>query len=306
MKILVFCKIYILSFTILNIISLEDFNSCNSDSYYDLSSYECKSCPENEVPSIDSKYIIYIYILYNKLFQELSCVCDSLSIISYLNNEETDESIISNLIKIKSCIRCPSGQVASRNHKLCMGCSEGISESYKDCICQSGYVIIEQNSETGEYLDEKICKECPEGTYPGESTNKGIYNCAPCEYGKIYNKNTIPWRCECDINLYSEYGGECLNKDEANFLNTQFPTASASSVTMVDSEVALSEINISESDPISYLYLKSGFNCLKSSDIKSCQTLANLCVLHIYDFRKIPCSLFKFINDLLPSLPNKK
>ena len=38
--------------------SLSDIKSCLSTQYYDLTSYECILCPQNQIPSYDSKYII--------------------------------------------------------------------------------------------------------------------------------------------------------------------------------------------------------------------------------------------------------
>ena len=204
---------------------------------------------------------------------------------------------------------CSNGQVANREKTKCMTCPKGISSTNGDCQCESGFAIQEKDSD-GNYLDGKICLQCPEGQYQGNTPNIPVYECAKCPENKIYNKNTIPWKCECDVTNYIEYGGECLDKIEANFLNSEFATAAASSILMSDAETinpfVLTQETISESDTIQYFYLKSAFKCLKEQDNKSCQILANICVLQLYDLQTVPCQLYKFINDKQEAIKNQK
>ena len=68
----------------------------------------------------------------------------------------------------------------------------------------------------------------------------------------------------------------------------------------------LTQETISESDTIQYFYLKSAFKCMKEQDIKSCQILANICVLQLYDLQTVPCQLYKFINDKQDAIKNQK
>lgn len=288
----------ILIFTIISIIkyisSFSDFKSCTANQYYDLSEFECKACPSNQIPTIDSKL--------NYLYLELSCECAMNAIEVFSSNSAL--SSFGNIAQTKTCSACPTGQVASRDKTTCLGCLNGISQVTGDCDCPVGSVI-EEKDPNGDYYQQKICKECLGDTYPGLQ-KVPVYECTPCPYKKVYNKNTSPWRCECDVTKYSEHGGECFDNVEANFLNTRYSSASASAVSFLDSEIDQAEISISSSDPINYLYLKSGYKCLKDRDIKSCQTLANICVLHLYDLRKTPCDLFRYISQLKNPLPNKK
>lgn len=191
-----------------------------------------------------------------------------------------------------------------------MSCSSGIDSSTGDCKCDQGYKISEINPITGEVLTTKVCVKCPTDEFLYLGTNTPIYECTICPPGKILNKNTIPWICECDSNLYTQFGNECFSKNEANILNTVYPSSGATSVLMTDAEttnplVLISE-TISESSTIKEFYFKSGFNCLKSKDRKMCQILANICVLEMYSLKSEVCKLYKFINDLQPAMSNKE
>ncbi len=46
------------------------------------------------------------------------------------------------------------------------------------------------------------------------------------------------------------------------------------------------------SAPMEHLYLKNAVGCTVYKDIKSCQSLANLCVLNLYNEQSLPCILF--------------
>ena len=47
----------------------------------------------------------------------------------------------------------------------------------------------------------------------------------------------------------------------------------------------------------SYLYLKSAMNCQRYQNPQACQTLANLCVLTMYDEQQTACELYKQITE---------
>lgn len=66
------------------------------------------------------------------------------------------------------------------------------------------------------------------------------------------------------------------------------------------------QFTIASSDTIDYLYLKSGYECMKYSTPISCQILANLCVLQLYDQNNPICKLYNYINNLKPSIPGSE
>lgn len=201
--------------------------------------------------------------------------------------------------------------MSSSDRTTCQSCpsAEGISPSTGDCNCSQGYAITEKDS-NGHYLTTKQCTQCNEGAYQYLGENTPVYECKRCPLRKIYDTNTTPWNCECATDFYVEFGGECFERVEANYLNTLYPSSGATSVLMSDAETdqprVLTSETISDSATIRELYFKSAFKCLKFNNKKACQTLANLCVLQMYNLQNVVCKAYQFINNLRDSLENKK
>lgn len=103
-------------------------------------------------------------------------------------------------------------------------------------------------------------------------------------------------------------GDICIPLQDSIFFTTTYPVNTAKSLTFDFAETSDplqdSVISVASSDTIEYLYLKSGYKCLKESDIESCQTLANICVLQLYDLENSACKLYKYINSLKPNVEN--
>lgn len=238
----------------------------------------------------------------------MSCKCSNNSIKTFSQNNQI--IYFDQISQTKTCNKCPLNMIASRDESTCQSCfNVTISGNTGDCDCKSGFVILEKDI-NNLFLNSKLCSECAKGSYQFINENTPLYECKQCPPKMIYNTNTIPWSCECDSNFYVEFGGECFDKIEANFLNTQFPSSGASSVLLTDAETeqpkVFSSVTISESNVIKELYFKSGYRCLKEKHKKSCQTLANLCVLQMYNLQSEVCKLYKFINDLQPPIENMK
>ncbi len=248
---------------------------------------------------------LIVSLLFKLLYKELSCICASNAIEAF--SADNNLSVFP-FAKTKTCTLCPSGSVASKDHTTCMKCPSDISTTTGDCVCPSGNKIVEKDS-LGNYLSQKQCVQCPIGQYQG-NTNFPIYDCAQCPPNMLYNNNTTPWTCECDTNKFISSGGECLDKVEATFFNTDFSSTSASAVQMSFAETTdpnvFTQETISQSDVIQYYYFKSGYKCLKELDNKSCQILANICVLQLYDTQSTACKLYDFINNLQKTIPNEE
>ena len=57
----------------------------------------------------------------------------------------------------------------------------------------------------------------------------------------------------------------------------------------------LSQVSVVISDTYNYLYYDSAVGCRQYRNPQKCQTLANLCVLQMYNERIIVCSLYQSI-----------
>jgi hypothetical protein len=170
-----------------------------------------------------------------------------------------------------------------------------------ECVCSQGYFIQENDLLVSDIpLPQKKCVECPKETFPGPEGP--VYQCKACGYGKIYDKNRNPWECICDMTSFITAGDICLPINESIFLTTNYPINTAKSISMNYAETADplqdSTISVSSSDTLDFLYLKSGYKCLKESNIESCNALANICVLQMYDQNNPACKLYNYINGL--------
>ncbi len=167
-------------------------------------------------------------------------------------------------------------------------------------MCPEGHALQEREILSGKLLETKICNLCPNETFPGPTGP--VYSCQACEYGKVYDKNRNPWECQCDLSRFVSAGDICIPLFESLLITGSFPVNTAKSLTFTLAEtndpLQDSVISVASSDTIEFLYLKSGYKCLKESDIQSCNALANICVLQMYDKENSACMLYNYINGL--------
>lgn len=163
-----------------------------------------------------------------------------------------------------------------------------------------------EKDRAGDYLSTKECYECPTGTYPGPSGP--VYACVACPEGMSYDTSQNPWKCTCDLTLYIASGGTCVSISESQTITSNYPVNSAKTIQFTDEELQNSSdgtITIN-SDTIDYLYLNSGYQCLKDVNSRYCQILANLCVLQMYDQTNVVCKLYLYLNNLRPTVANSE
>jgi hypothetical protein len=157
-------------------------------------------------------------------------------------------------------------------------------------------VVLEKNS-SGEYLDSKECFKCADNTYPGPPLP--VYNCKACPDGQTYDKTSTPWKCSCVLSNQVAAGDECLPLSDSQIITNLYPVIVAKSLTFNNIETADSNVDsaltIANSDTIEFLYLKSAYHCISNLEAKSCQVLANLCVLQLYDQNNPICKLYQYI-----------
>jgi meckelin len=212
-------------------------------------------------------------------------------------------TISTNNIQLPKCEKCPNGAAASLDRSRCIICPQGVDLSSGECLCPANSAVIEKDI-AGSYLTTKQCLICPLGSFPGPS--QPVYSCKACPIGKIYDTNVKPWKCSCDLASFVTAGDTCISITESQFITTNYPVNIAKSLSFNNEETLDKNIDgqltIASSDTIDYLYLKSGYECMKYSNPISCQILANLCVLQLYDLNNPICKLYNYINNLKPSI----
>lgn len=146
-------------------------------------------------------------------------------------------------------------------------------------------------------LSSKRCDACNAIAYQGPPTNV-ITTCQPCpQVGQKYNLQSDPYKCECD-----EPNGWVASNDESSqcFLKTELDQADLPDYSdgviyynqiMQDNEVL--QVYPFYSQTMRDLYIGAAMGCQVDRNEKSCQQLANLCVLNMYAERSPVCVLLR-------------
>ncbi len=191
-----------------------------------------------------------------------------------------------------------------------MSCQLGIEINPEtgECDCPENHAILEKNITTNTYFNTKICELCPEGTFPGPTGP--VYACEACSKGKVYDTNLNPWACTCNKTITIEAGDYCVPIQGSQLITSTYPPNIAKSLQFgnlenIDKGVD-GVVTIANSDTFDQLYLKNGYECLQNINAKSCQVLANLCVLQMYDYESQACRLYNYINDLRPPVKTQQ
>jgi len=143
------------------------------------------------------------------------------------------------------------------------------------------------------------CITCPAGTYPGEG-----WECKKCNgYGREYKQTAAGWLCGCKTG-FKEEGQSCIADADFNDLvaNSQVSQAKVVQFTeVISTNGELVQIGNVKSDVFNNHFAAAAAGCWKHNDRKSCQVLANLCVLTLYDMNHESC---RFYNDLAEKSQN--
>jgi hypothetical protein len=116
----------------------------------------------------------------------------------------------------------------------------------------------------------------------------------------VYNPATSPWQCECSDGWVSA-GSTCVSKESSEKLENErggvYYSDAKYKVTyynLIDAEGEVEESpETIDSAVYRELYIASAIGCLDDGNPQACQTLANLCVLQLYDETTAACMLFK-------------
>ena len=90
----------------------------------------------------------------------------------------------------------------------------------------------------------------------------------------------------------------CVTDAQAAAISTDYPTESAREIdysSVETSSGSISSISVANSNTFSYLFLDAAVGCNSNKDPAKCNTLANLCVLQLYNEQATVCQLFQFL-----------
>lgn len=238
--------------------------------FYDTSLMACSACGSNKVASSD----------YSE------CIC-SLGLVKSVETRD---------LTLFECTSCTSG-VPSSDQYECQLCPSSILNA--ECVCSTSEIIDEFSDDTN-YLATKVCVACTSATYPGP----GNYECEKCPDPNM-TRNPSTYECECDAKTYYVSQDSCVSQTAAGDIIKAYPIDQSVVVTYTDLQTASGVVSKDvSSDTFLYYYLKAAYNCDVVLDVNSCQTLANLCVLQLYNVNTEVCQLYKSITASRSNITN--
>jgi hypothetical protein len=215
---------------------------------------------------------------------------------------------------LPTCKECTTGTAPSQDKSACLKCTDA-SVAYNrkgHCQCKTaGYLIqtfdalVAGKERTGAFT----CGKCAEGSFRGP-LEAPIYECQACQVeGMGYDANTPlsranvqGWDCACGKGTaFKRWGGDylpagekCLRKADVDVTAEQYQASVSIEYRAVQQSTTVGETKISgyslaTSDTFVRLQLSAAVGCFmvtsklpdgaKVRDAKSCEVLANLCVL---------------------------
>jgi meckelin len=223
-----------------------------------------------------------------------------------------------------TCLACPSGTVSKKDRSGCIACgSTTLGISSNECVCANStkFALVE-TEQTGFALSRKECIRCPNGTRvflaPVTVSSTLVrpldpYSCQSC--GDINAILDADGTCSCasgfvnpSVTFLSNGLTKCIsNADilsafsvstvaggsagpsaasyQVNFYNIQSSATGSATGTQVGKASLYFQHNL----------ITAAVGCFKykvGGDSEPCQSLANLCVLQLYDSSTAACSLF--------------
>lgn len=206
-----------------------------------------------------------------------------------------------------SCIKCEDGSAPNRWRSKCVPCDNSFKVK-KDGVCkcsEDDFEVMQDIAEDGSELDKLKCLSCPGEMYPGLGlSHLGVltdpnWACKKCEDPlKVYKGDTVR-ECTCKDG-YKPLGKTCIIEADFVELDTEVGDMTAALSVKYKSllDVAgkpLDKVEAIQSKTMTENFAPSAIGCKKYKRPEDCQTLANLCVLTLYDQTSAPC---KFLNKL--------
>ncbi|KAI3630481.1 hypothetical protein MIR68_011916 [Amoeboaphelidium protococcarum] len=232
-------------------------------------------CPQNQVFYPSS--FLCADCPSNQVIKNGKCLCES----GYIPSGTSSQ-----------CLKCPSGQTNSNDFKFCLQCPT------PSCQCPAGQVLVDRNA-AGIPLAVAQCISCPTSYYSGSNSS-----CTYCGDDNAAYSN-ITWTCQCSPPFYQTVqNGTCIPQAFFDQISTRFDVSTMNAVTFsIYDGVKQSKIS-HPSQLINNLLLKVIYECQTELNVESCQSLANLCALTLYDSSSVPCQSYTDITRLRsPSQP---
>ena len=162
----------------------------------------------------------------------------------------------------------------------------------------------------------KECVQCPSGqavigadlTTMGRVYTADKYSCASCPDPNMYFTNSDPKRCECPSDMVAkgkETVGEMYCVSSTSAITTSYEVEYFNVQTSVDA-AATSSYSVSNSDILEHYLDWAYYNCYADNFVltsitpqiqRACQTIANLCVMQLYDNDHIACEKYDSIKN---------
>ena len=202
-----------------------------------------------------------------------------------------------------SCTACDATAelVASSDKSTCLPCDADSNAVYNASTLQC------QCPADNEYLvdleDEIACNPCPTDHAVSLSTGNR-YECLLCESPKfIDSANKFQCRCPADTHVSTLSGDGCVTLENATYISNIYDLTASTAISYPTATIAHSEL-------FEHYFLDSAVRCKLYSDMTSCQILANLCALTLFNKQHNSCQLFIEISDgtdaVSHSFPNWK
>lgn len=277
---------------------------CAANLYFDSTSLGCQSCGSSLSARVPSNTSQNVYSMPS------ACVCNA----GYQSVAAgACDLTLSAGCTADTCNSCLSGgQAASSDRTKCLNCgpgTAGLDLAAGECSCPTGYALTETTA-TGVPLGYKDCVQCPNGTRVFMNALGGRksdpYACQGC--GDANSQISATGVCSCNSG-YTQAGVtalagnsiKCLLQASADAIASRYPVATASTVNFfsIQTSATGAATGISRGLVSAYLqhyFLAAAVGCRgykPGQDAAPCQSLANLCVLQMYDTTSSVCQIYQ-------------
>lgn len=305
----------------LDVINGETIKTCQSlgFDYFDSTSHDCQTCYGDGI-TVDKTNL-------NILGDSTQCTCKSGFYQSYkdcsnvcafkrslslcLTIFEQDQS--GNCISF-SCTSCQSSSslnsTSYSDRSGCVVCGNstlGVSPITLDCQCPDDQVLVESDN-VGNKLSEKQCLVCPaqkavikfDTTVAGVYYSADLYSCRACPdplMTMTLSLSSSSYVCSCPSS-YILTGVAAIEPQSCTetSLARDYQALALQSAPLVTYYSYKSTVVLSQT--ILHYFTRAASYCAYyggAQDNRYCQTLANLCVLQLYDDSTIVCQTFQSI-----------
>ena len=169
----------------------------------------------------------------------------------------------------------------SLDRSSCLPCDAATHATYNatslQCDCDAANQYLADSD------DGKSCNPCP-ASHALSPSSGNRYECELCEPPKVIDASANH-QCRCPAtHVSTESGNGCVSQTNATFIASSYNLADAKEITFVDIDSS-QRITVESSDLLEHYFLSSAVQCKLDGDTQSCQALANLCVLSMYQNR---------------------